>query len=86
MATYSNHPATAKSSESDILKDSEAGADDYITKPFQLTLLLAKIRSLLKNKEKLLRNYSNIIAFEMQKPNINYCGQGVLTTSYQLCI
>ena len=47
------------------------GADDYITKPFQLTLLLVKIKSLLKNKENLLKNYSNIIAFEMQKPNID---------------
>ena len=46
-------------------------ADDYITKPFQLTLLLVKIKSLLKNKENLLKNYSNIIAFEMQKPNID---------------
>lgn len=77
---------TAKSSESDIIEGYEAGADDYITKPFQLTLLLVKIKSLLKNKENLLKNYSNIIAFEMQKPNIDSAGQGVLTTSYQLCI
>lgn len=62
---------TAKSSESDIIEGYEAGADDYITKPFQLTLLLVKIKSLLKNKENLLKNYSNIIAFEMQKPNID---------------
>lgn len=62
---------TAKNSETDIIEGYEAGADDYITKPFQLTLLLAKIKSLLKNKENLFKNYSNIIAFEMQKPNIN---------------
>lgn len=61
---------TAKNSESDIIEGYEAGADDYITKPFQLTLLLAKIRSLLRNKESLFKKYSNIIAFEMQKPNI----------------
>ena len=42
---------TAKSSESDIIEGYEAGADDYITKPFQLTLLLVKIKSLLKNKK-----------------------------------
>lgn len=62
---------TAKNSESDIIEGYEAGADDYITKPFQLTLLLAKIKSLLRNKERLFKNYSNIIAFEMQKPHIN---------------
>lgn len=62
---------TAKNSESDIIEGYEAGADDYLTKPFQLSLLLAKIKSLLKNKERLFKNYSNIIAFEMQKPTIS---------------
>ena len=62
---------TAKSSESDIIEGYEAGADDNITKPIQLTLILVKIKSLIKNKENLLKNYSNIIAFEMQKPNID---------------
>lgn len=62
---------TAKNSESDIIEGYEAGADDYLTKPFQLSLLLAKIKSLLRNKERLFKNYSNIIAFEMQKPTIS---------------
>lgn len=61
---------TAKNSESNIIEGYEAGADDYITKPFQLSLLLAKIGSLLRNKESLFKKYSNIIAFEMQRPNI----------------
>ncbi len=62
---------TAKNSESDIIEGYEAGADDYITKPFQLTLLLAKIKSLLKNKENLFKDYSDAIYFKMQKPDIN---------------
>ncbi len=62
---------TAKNSESDVIEGYEAGADDYITKPFQLNLLLAKIKSLLRNKERMLRDYSNSIVFEMQKPDIS---------------
>lgn len=62
---------TAKNSESDIIEGYEAEADDYITKPFQLNLLLAKMRSLLKNKERVLRDYSNSIVIEMQKPDIS---------------
>lgn len=58
---------TAKNSESDIIEGYEAGADDYITKPFRVTLLLAKIKSLLKNKENLFKDYSDTIYFKMQK-------------------
>ena len=62
---------TAKREEDDIIEGYEAGADDYITKPFQLDVLLAKIKSLLKNKENLMKNYSNSIMFKMQKPDID---------------
>jgi len=39
---------TAKSTESDILHGFDAGADDYITKPFSSKELLARVRALLK--------------------------------------
>lgn len=38
---------TAKGSEDDILRGFEAGADDYVTKPFSLRLLLARIEAVL---------------------------------------
>lgn len=38
---------TAKGSEEDILQGFEAGADDYVTKPFSLRLLLARIDAVL---------------------------------------
>jgi two-component system KDP operon response regulator KdpE len=38
---------TAKVNESDLLKGFEAGADDYITKPFSSKELLARIRAVL---------------------------------------
>lgn len=38
---------TAKGSEEDILRGFDAGADDYVTKPFSLKLLLARIEAVL---------------------------------------
>src|SRR5690606_16853045 len=38
---------TAKGSEDDILRGFEAGADDYVTKPFSLKQLLARVEALL---------------------------------------
>lgn len=39
---------TAKDMELDIVKGLECGADDYITKPFSLMVLRARIRALLR--------------------------------------
>ncbi|MDL2309939.1 response regulator [Parabacteroides sp. OttesenSCG-928-B22] len=41
---------TAKSMTSQIEEGLEAGADDYIVKPFQITLMKARIKNLLKNR------------------------------------
>lgn len=39
---------TARSSSSDILEGLEAGADDYLAKPFDLSILLVRLKSLLR--------------------------------------
>ena len=39
---------TARDMELDIVKGLECGADDYITKPFSLMVLRARIRALLR--------------------------------------
>jgi DNA-binding response OmpR family regulator len=41
---------TARSRPQDILQGFEAGADDYLPKPFNLSILLARIESLLRRK------------------------------------
>ena len=42
---------TARDSLPDIVKGLDAGADDYLTKPFSFVELLARIRALVRRKE-----------------------------------
>ena len=42
---------TARGRPEDVLQGFEAGADDYLTKPFELSILIARIKSLLRRKQ-----------------------------------
>jgi DNA-binding response OmpR family regulator len=42
---------TARGRPEDVLRGFESGADDYLPKPFELTVLLARIRGLLRRRE-----------------------------------
>jgi len=44
---------TAKGEESDIITGLELGADDYITKPFSMKVLIARIRAISRRKNRL---------------------------------
>lgn len=44
---------TALSDKENIIKGLDKGADDYITKPFDVSVLKARIRNLLRNRKKL---------------------------------
>src|ERR1700682_496338 len=41
----------ARGHPQDVLKGFAAGADDYLTKPFELAILIARIRGLLRRRE-----------------------------------
>jgi len=41
---------TARSRPEDVLQGFESGADDYLPKPFNLSILIARVRSLLRRK------------------------------------
>ncbi len=50
-----NHPViyvSAKNSDDDILEGFERGADDYITKPFNMNELKARVKALIKRTKK----------------------------------
>lgn len=42
---------TAKSQDKDIVKGLDTGADDYLAKPFSLSVLLARVRALLRRPQ-----------------------------------
>ena len=42
---------TARGRPEDVLRGFEAGADDYLSKPFELAILIARIRGLLRRRE-----------------------------------
>jgi DNA-binding response OmpR family regulator len=47
---------TARGHPEDVLRGFEAGADDYLPKPFELAILLARLRGLLRRREWLHRD------------------------------
>lgn len=53
---------SAKNNEEDIIKGLQAGADDYLTKPFSINILLARIKTILKRTYHITSNseYSGI--------------------------
>jgi DNA-binding response OmpR family regulator len=47
---------TARDQPQDVLRGFESGADDYLTKPFELAILIARLRSLFRRYEWLRRD------------------------------
>ena len=56
---------TAKGSEEDILRGFELGADDYVTKPFSVRQLLARVQALLKRTGRLATESFRVGPFEV---------------------
>jgi two-component system, OmpR family, alkaline phosphatase synthesis response regulator PhoP len=50
---------TARGRSDDVLKGFAAGADDYLTKPFELAILLARMRGLLRRREWIENSFGN---------------------------
>ncbi|MDR1683810.1 MAG: response regulator, partial [Candidatus Symbiothrix sp.] len=63
---------TALADKENIIKGLDCGADDYITKPFDIAILQARIRNLLQNMEKLkaMRTATDKTTDEVQYPNL----------------
>lgn len=55
---------TARGTLNHQVEGLETGADDYLTKPFNTTVLLVKIRNLLTIREKLKEKYARIVSLQ----------------------
>lgn len=55
---------TAKSMPSDMKEGYENGADDYITKPFNASVLIARVNNIIQSREKLKELYSKRFSIE----------------------
>ena len=71
---YSHVPVlllTATSSAEIKLKGIECGADDYVTKPFEKDLLLARIKSILKGRDSLKRYFFNEVTLQNNSERVS---------------
>ncbi len=55
---------TAKATQKDKIEGLEGGADDYISKPFDITELKVRIRNLLDQREHLRKKYSGMVGLD----------------------
>ena len=62
---------TAKHLKEDVLKGFKIGADDYMTKPFDSEVLLAKIKATLNRKKKILVPDNHIFEFTFSNFKLN---------------
>ncbi|MCK5847108.1 MAG: response regulator transcription factor [Bacteroidales bacterium] len=63
---------TAKSLEEDKLKGFEIGGDDYITKPFNMELLLARLNAILRRSGAGAKDNDGIAEYKIGKFTYNY--------------
>lgn len=68
---------TAKDMELDIVKGFESGADDYITKPFSLMVLRARIRALLRRNEEVREQSYKDSVFEFHFETMEFYKNGI---------
>ncbi|HBB00427.1 MAG: hybrid sensor histidine kinase/response regulator [Bacteroidetes bacterium GWD2_45_23] len=67
---YSHIPIillTAKNEEKDRADAYESGADAFISKPFNLSVLHARIKNLLRNRERIARDFKSLLVFDMKE-------------------
>jgi DNA-binding response OmpR family regulator len=76
---------TARSRPEDVLQGFAAGADDYLPKPFELQILLARLRGLLRRREWLAQEHEHeAITFAGKKLDLEALELHVGDKKYQL--
>ncbi len=77
---------TARSHPEDVLSGFGAGADDYLPKPFELAILIARLRSLLRRREwfHLSQNSSEASGQDPHHDVFNFAGKTIDFSTLQL--
>ncbi len=75
---------SAKSNISDQLKGLKVGADDYLSKPFTLSVLNAKIQNMLKSRIVIKEYYSSSSEIEPEKVAFNELDKELLTKAGEI--
>ena len=79
IRTWSNMPIiviSARSEDTDKIEALDAGADDYITKPFSLMVLRARVSVQLRNKDAVVKNSMEFDGFEFYFDKMEFFKDG----------
>ena len=68
---------TARNREADMLSGFDAGADDYVTKPFSFPVLNRRIWALLRRSESGDRYYCEDLVYDFQKKELKIKGEKI---------
>ena len=71
---------TSNDAETDIVIGYEMGADDYMTKPFSLSVLLAKVNAVQRRLENPAHSQSKAVIFDSIKQTVEVRGQTISLT------
>ena len=77
---------TAKDDENDIVKGLELGAEDYITKPFSIKELMARVNRVLLRQRKTQIYQSEDIVFDMDKMEAKKAGNAIVLSALEMKI
>lgn len=79
---------TARKMERDMIEGFNAGADDYITKPFSIPLLMCRLRALLRRsgKESGSRYHAGELSYDFETKTLKKSGQEIVLSKTELKI
>ena len=75
---------TAKALVENWVEGLEIGADDYIPKPFNFTVLNARIKNLIENRKKIIKQFSNELCPDVERVSTSTLDEEFLEKTYNI--